>query len=127
MWRQRRLTRRPAKAQTPGERPLCRARELVASSRTESVWLRSDRPSEKVGGEGSTEAALTDASMASGVVLPATAAGAAPGTAGALGLRAVCRDGAAVMVGAAAAGVAALVRPGGVATGALDWRAGAAG
>jgi hypothetical protein len=36
MGRPGRLTCRPAKAQTPGERPLCRARELVVSSRRAS-------------------------------------------------------------------------------------------
>ena len=93
----------------------------------ESVWLRSDRSATKVAGEGLTEAALTDVSMASGIGLPAAAAGAAPGTAGALGLRGVCRDGAAGTVVAATADCAALVQRGGAAAGARDWRAGAAG
>ncbi len=93
----------------------------------ESVLLRSDRPTLKVAGEGLTEAARTDPSMASGIVLPAAAAGAAPKVPVALGLRAVCRDGAAGTVVAVAADGAALVRPGGAATGARDWCAGAAG
>ena len=93
----------------------------------ESVWLRSDRPTTKVAGEGLTEAALIDVSMVSGIVLPATAAIAAPGAAGALGLRAVCRDWAAGTVVAAAADGAVLVQLGGAAAGARDWRAGAAG
>ena len=93
----------------------------------ESVWLRSDRPTTKVAGEGLTAAALTDVSMASGIVLPAAPAGAAPGAAGALGLRGVCRDGAVGTVVAATADCAALVQRGGAAAGARDWRAGAAG
>ncbi len=112
---------------TAGKGADARGETAVPGARTRCFfWLRSDRPTKKVAGEGLTKTALTDASMAARVVQSAAAAGAA-GAAGALGLRAVCRDGAAGMVGAAAAGVSALVRPSGAAAGARDWRAGAAG